>query len=166
MQAIAAISSMITFAKATRTQSGTTIAARWRNGVKISRWNVRIHATSADSESRVGVLSLLHTTCFEKNMAATVENRRPGPGQVWVYADISFRTVNNFRSNQVWGHTSEKRVAASTIATVLPRTPSGHHPGKRQARHAHNLQTGLHLTQPRNLRAAPRLGPAPRDPTG
>ena len=29
---------------------------------------------------------------------------------------------------------------------VLLRPPSGHHPGKRQARHAHILQIGLHLT--------------------
>ena len=34
------------------------------------------------------------------------------------------------------------------LATVLLRPPSGHRPGRRQARHAHILQIGLHLTQP------------------
>ena len=34
------------------------------------------------------------------------------------------------------------------LVTVLPRPPSGHRPGRRQARHAHIIQLGLHLTQP------------------
>ena len=33
------------------------------------------------------------------------------------------------------------------LATVLLRPPSGHHPGRRQARHARILQMGVHLTQ-------------------
>ena len=37
------------------------------------------------------------------------------------------------------------------LATVLPRPPSGHRPGRRQARHARILQIGLHLTQPRSV---------------
>ena len=32
------------------------------------------------------------------------------------------------------------------LATVLLRPPSGHGPGRRQARHARILQIGLHLT--------------------
>ena len=35
------------------------------------------------------------------------------------------------------------------IAMVLPRPPSGHRPGRRQARHARILQIGLHLTHGR-----------------
>ena len=31
------------------------------------------------------------------------------------------------------------------LATKLLRPPSGHRPGRRQARHAHILQIGLHL---------------------
>ena len=34
------------------------------------------------------------------------------------------------------------------VATVLPRPPSGHRPGGRQARHVRILQKGLHLTPP------------------
>ena len=34
------------------------------------------------------------------------------------------------------------------LATVLPRPPSGHRPGRRQARHARILHIGLLLTQP------------------
>ena len=34
------------------------------------------------------------------------------------------------------------------FATVLLRHPSDHRPDRRQARHAHILQIGLHLTQP------------------
>ena len=34
------------------------------------------------------------------------------------------------------------------LATVRPRPPSGHRPGRRQARHARILQIGLNLTQP------------------
>ena len=34
------------------------------------------------------------------------------------------------------------------FATVLPRPPSGHRPGRRQARIARILQIELHLTQP------------------
>ena len=34
------------------------------------------------------------------------------------------------------------------LATVLPRPPSGHRPGRRQARHTRFLQIGLYLTQP------------------
>ena len=34
------------------------------------------------------------------------------------------------------------------LATVLLQPPSGHRPDRRQARHVHILQTGLHLTQP------------------
>ena len=48
------------------------------------------------------------------------------------------------------------------LATVLVRPPSGHRPGRRQARHARILQIGLHLTQPRSVWAPPRHGPAPR----
>ena len=48
------------------------------------------------------------------------------------------------------------------LATVLLRPPSGHRPGRRQARHARILQIGLHLTQPRSVWAPPRHGPAPR----
>ena len=40
-------------------------------------------------------------------------------------------------------------------ATVIPRLPSGHHPGRHQARPGHILQIELHLTQPRSMRAAP-----------
>ena len=48
------------------------------------------------------------------------------------------------------------------LATVLLGPPSGHRPGRRQARHARILQIGLHLTQPRSVWAPPRHGPAPR----
>ena len=55
------------------------------------------------------------------------------------------------RSGQVWRHTPEHRVAASTLRRyLLPRPPSGHRPGRRQARHARILQIG-HLMQPRSL---------------
>ena len=33
------------------------------------------------------------------------------------------------------------------LATVLLKPPSGHRPGRRQARHARLLRIGLHLTQ-------------------
>ena len=39
-------------------------------------------------------------------------------------------------------------------ATVLLRPPSDHRPRRRQARHAHIIQIGLHLTKPRSTRAA------------
>ena len=48
------------------------------------------------------------------------------------------------------------------LATVLLRPPSGHRPGRRQARHARILQIGLHLTQPRSVWAPSRHGPGPR----
>ena len=48
------------------------------------------------------------------------------------------------------------------VAPVLLRPPSGHRPGRRQARHARILQIGLHPTQPRSVRAPPWHGPAPR----
>ena len=48
------------------------------------------------------------------------------------------------------------------LAPVLLRPPSGHRPGRRQARHARILQIGLHLTQPRSAWAPPRHGQAPR----
>ena len=51
------------------------------------------------------------------------------------------------------------------LATVLLRSPSCLRPDRRQARHAHILQIGLHLTQPRSIRAAPKHGPASRIPT-
>ena len=44
-----------------------------------------------------------------------------------------------------------------------PRPPSGHRPGRRQAPHAHILEIGLHLAQPRSMRAAPLHNPAPLD---
>ena len=45
------------------------------------------------------------------------------------------------------------------LATILLRPPSGHRPGRRQAR---ILQMGLHLTQPRSVWVPLRHGPAPR----
>ena len=45
------------------------------------------------------------------------------------------------------------------LGTVLLRPPSGHRPGRRQARLARILQIGLHLTQPRGVWAPPRHGP-------
>ena len=48
------------------------------------------------------------------------------------------------------------------LATVLLRPPSGHRPGRRQARHAHILQIELHLTQTRSLWTPPRHAPAPQ----
>ena len=45
-------------------------------------------------------------------------------------------------SGQVWGHMPEQRVH---LVTVLLRPPSGHRPGRRQARHVHILQIGLRL---------------------
>ena len=48
------------------------------------------------------------------------------------------------------------------LATVLFGPPSGHRPGRRQARQAHILQIGLHLTQPWSLWTPLRHGPAPR----
>ena len=48
------------------------------------------------------------------------------------------------------------------LATVLPRPPSGHCPRRR---HADILQTRLYVTQPRSIRAAPRLGAAESDNT-
>ena len=53
--------------------------------------------------------------------------------------------ILDVRSDHVWEHTPKQHVAASR--TVLPRPPSGHRSGRRQARHARILQIGLHLTQ-------------------
>ena len=59
---------------------------------------------------------------------------------------FSLSLVWDFRapcmSGQVWG--TRRRVH---LATALLRTPSGHRPSRRQARHAHIPQNGLHLTQ-------------------
>ena len=41
-----------------------------------------------------------------------------------------------------YGGAARRRVH---LATVLRRPPSGHRPVRRQARHAHILQTGLRL---------------------
>ena len=43
------------------------------------------------------------------------------------------------------------------LATALLRPPSFHRPDRHQAHHAYILQIGLHLTQPRSLRTAPRI---------
>ena len=48
------------------------------------------------------------------------------------------------------------------LATVLPRPPSGHRPGRHLARHARILQVGLHLTQPWRMWTPSRHGRAPR----
>ena len=51
------------------------------------------------------------------------------------------------RSGQVWGHTPEQRVRVH-LATVLLRPPSGHRPGRFQARLAGIFLIGLYLKQP------------------
>ena len=60
-----------------------------------------------------------------------------------------------------WEHTPEQRMAASTMRCYS----FGFHLAIAQASlgpHAHIFQIGLHLTQPRSTRAAPRHGPTPR----
>ena len=51
--------------------------------------------------------------------------------------------------------------AARRLVMVLLRPPSCHRPSRRQARHAHILQIGLHLTQQRSAWSARRHGSAP-----
>ena len=49
------------------------------------------------------------------------------------------------------------------LATVLLRPPSGHHSGRRQARHAHIIQIGLHPPDATMKPVdTPRYGPVPR----
>ena len=50
------------------------------------------------------------------------------------------------------------------LATVLLQPPTSHCPDRRQVRHAHILQIGLHLTQTLSTRAASRHGSATRTP--
>ena len=57
---------------------------------------------------------------------------------------VFFMGDNVEESGQVWRHTPEQRVAASICNGIL-QPPSGHRPGRRQARHAHILQIGLRL---------------------
>ena len=97
----------------------------------------------------------------------------------------TMRVLLSFESTQVrsgmgaYAGAARRRVH---LATVLPRPPSGHRPGRRQARHARILQIGLRLaiaqaddrpvmpilqiglpwTQPRSMRTALRHGPTPR----
>ena len=61
---------------------------------------------------------------------------------------------------QVWEAYAGAARRRVHLATILPRSPSGHRPGRRQARHARILQIGLHLTQPRSVCTPPRHGPA------
>ena len=70
---------------------------------------------------------------------------------------ITMRDIRKVRSGMgAYIGAARRRVH---IAMVLLRPPSGHRPGRRQARRAHILRIGLHLTQPRNMRAATRHGP-------
>ena len=78
----------------------------------------------------------LRWTVLQTGMVLIVNERtmkyRPGSGQVMsgmeAYAGAARRRVH--------------------LAPVLLRPPSGHRPGRRQARHARILQIGLYLTQP------------------
>ena len=62
-------------------------------------------------------------------------------------------------------HMSGTGSYAGIMRSHFDGTPSGHGPGRRQVRHVHILQIGLHLTQPLSARAAPRI-PARLDPIG
>ena len=57
---------------------------------------------------------------------------------------------------QVWGLTPGAARRRVHLATVLLRPPSGHRPGRRQARYAYIFQIGLHLMQPFSTRTTPR----------
>ena len=65
--------------------------------------------------------------------------------------------VSSVRSGQVWGHYAEAARSRVHLATVLLRPPSGHRPGRRQARHARILQTGA-KNQGKILPPGHRLG--------
>ena len=49
------------------------------------------------------------------------------------------------KSGQVWGTYTGAARRRVHLATVLPRPPSSHRPGRRQARHAHILRIDLRL---------------------
>ena len=60
--------------------------------------------------------------------------------------EIAFLTAGQVRSSVgTYAGAARRRVH---LATIHPRLPSAHRPGRRQARHARILQIGLHLTQP------------------
>ena len=69
---------------------------------------------------------------------------------------LQFSKIPSLKPNPIAKESGQVRYGAyaetarrrDRLATVLLRPPSGHRPGRRQARHARILLIGLHLTQP------------------
>ena len=120
---------------------------------QIQKWSTKCFFLKFSLRSLLATFSLKICTYVTRNYRTSLTKSLSLSGHI------------TSRSDQTWEH-ARGNASRRPCCTVILWHPSAHPLGRSQFHHAHLPQIGLHLTQRRATRAAPRHHPPRLVPTG